>query len=100
MDVILVVIQNLLLAGRVPLWIVVDCLPESSQILVSLALGKPGHLGGDTRYFLEPDLMDFGRRDVDRRHRFHRFGIAPFPVSQAFDRKLSTSFRGVLCAQE
>src|SRR5262245_64833901 len=44
--------------------------------------------------------MDFGRRDVDRGHLFHGFGIAPFPLSEAFYRKLGTSFRIVLGAQE
>src|SRR5207248_7272470 len=52
------------------------------------------------RYFLEPDLMDLGRRDVDGGHRLHRFGVTPFPVSEAFDRKLGSSFRSVLGAQE
>ena len=100
MDVFFVVIQNLLLAGRLPLGIVVDRLPKAGQVFVSLALGQLGHLGRDTRYFLEPDLMDVGGRDVDGGHRFHRFGVTPFPVSEAFDRKLGSSFRSVFGAQE
>ena len=44
--------------------------------------------------------MDVGGRDVDGGHRFHRFGVPPFPVSEAFDRKLGSSFRSVLGAQE
>src|SRR6516225_4097327 len=100
MDVILVVTQDLLLAGRFPLGILVDGLPEAGQVLVSLALSEPGHLVSDTRYFLEPNLMDLGRGDVDRGHRFHGFGIAPLPVYEAFDRKLGTSFWRVLSAQK
>src|SRR5204863_668146 len=100
MDVFFVVIQNLLLAGRLPLGIVVDRLSEAGQVLVSLALGQLGHLAGDARYFLEPDLMNVGGRDVDGGHRFHRFDIAPFSVRETFDRKLGSSFRIVLGAQE
>src|SRR5881409_3986159 len=100
MDVFFVVIQNLLLAGRLPFRVVADCRPEAGQVFVSLALGQLGHLGRDTRYFLEPDLMDLGGQDVDGGHRFHGFGVTPFPVSEAFDRKLGSSFRIVLGAQE
>src|SRR5262249_12797150 len=39
-DVVLVVIQNLLLPGRLPLGIVVDRVAKAGQILVSLALGE------------------------------------------------------------
>src|SRR6476469_1829970 len=100
MDVFLVVIQNLWLAGRLPLRVVVDRLPEAGQVFVSLTLGQLGHLGGDARYFLESDLMDVSRRHVDGGHRFHRFGITPFPVSEALDRKFGSSFRSVLGAQK
>jgi hypothetical protein len=44
--------------------------------------------------------MDLGGRDVDGGHRFHGFGVTPFPISEAFDRKLGSSFRIVLGAQE
>lgn len=100
MDVFFVVIQNLLLASRLLLGIVVDCLPEAGQVFVSLTLRQLGHLGRDTRYFLEADVMDVGGRDADGGHRFHGFGVAPFPVSEAFDRKVGSSFRIVLGAQE
>ena len=94
MYVFFVVIQNLLLVGRFPLGIVVDRFPEAGQIFVSLALGQLGHLGRDTRYFLESDLMDVSGRDVDGRHFFHGFGVARFPVSEAFDRKLGSVLWG------
>lgn len=100
MDVFFVVIQNLLLAGRLPLGIVVDRLAEAYQIRVSLALSQLGHFSCDTRYFLEPDLMHFVGWDADGGHRFHRFGVTPFPVSEAFNRKLGSSFRSVLGPQE
>src|SRR5215469_5506675 len=100
MDVFLVVIQNLLLAGGLPLWIVIDRLSEAGHVFVTLVLGKFGHLTRDTRYFLEPNLMDLGGRDVDCSHLFHRFGIAPFPVREGFDRKLGSSLRIVFSAQE
>src|SRR5260370_41266829 len=92
MDVFFVVIQNLLLAGRLPLGIVVDRLPEAGQVFVSLTLGQLGHLGGDARYFLEPDLMDVGGRHVDGGYGFHCFFVTPVPVSGAFERKLRLSF--------
>ena len=44
--------------------------------------------------------MDVGGRDADGGHRFHGFGVTPFPVSEAFDRKLGSSFRIVLGAHE
>ena len=63
MDVFLVVIQNLLLACRLPFWIVVHRFPEAGQIFVSLALGQLGHLSRDALHFLQPDLMDVSGRE-------------------------------------
>src|SRR5690349_17132773 len=100
MNVFLVVIKNLLLAGRLPLGIVVDRFPEARQVFESVVLRQLRHLVRYPRYLLEPDLMDIRGWNVDGRHRFHRFSIAPFPVCEAFDRKLGSSFWSVLGSLE
>src|SRR5438874_12125261 len=44
--------------------------------------------------------MDVSGWSVDRRHRFHRFDVASFTVSKAFDRELWPSLWIVFGAQE
>src|SRR5215471_20890785 len=91
--VFLVVIQNLLLACRPPFWIVVHRFAKAGQILVALVLGQLRHLSRDALNFLQPDLMDVSGWSVDRGHRFYRFDIASFSVSETLDRELGPSLR-------
>src|SRR2546430_2721809 len=100
MDVFLIVIEDLLLVCRPPFRIVVHRFAKARQILVALALGQLGHLGGDARDFIQPNLMDVSWRSVDGGHCFHRFDIALFPVSETFDRQLGPALWTVFGAQE
>ncbi len=99
-DVLLEVGDDLLLARRLPLRIAVDRGAEGGEVLVPLSLRELRHLPGDPCHFLEADLVDRRRGDVDGGHRLHRLGVAPLAVRQALDRDRGPALRRVLGAQE
>ena len=67
-DVFCEVVDDLLLAGGLPLGIAVDGGAEGGEVFVALLVGEVGHGGGDARDFLEADVVNLLGREVGGGH--------------------------------